>query len=184
MQNSNNELDRLTRVGLNGFNGLRVTDVNLTMSTFSDGSNMHGNLIIPNPSVMTLTIGDMVQDLFADGKPIGNTTIKDVVLKPGDNSFPVMSSTDQAAVIQLIGPGKRFPTGVLEIEARTREISYQNKSLPYFTEAMKASPVHFNLDIADALRAIKLGMILDPPSSTTSSASFATSTPSSSIDIS
>jgi uncharacterized protein DUF3712 len=142
-----------------------VTDVNLTMASFPDGSNMHGNVIIPNPSVMTLTIGDMVQDLFADGKPIGNTTIKDVVLKPGDNIFPVTSITNQAAIIPLIGPGRKFPTGILEIEARTREITYQGTQIPYFTEAMKASPVHFTMDIAGPLRAMGLGAMLDPPKS-------------------
>jgi hypothetical protein len=168
---------------LNGLDGLRVTDVNLTMASFPDGSNMHGNVIIPNPSVMTLTIGDMLQDLFADGKPIGNTTIKDVILKPGDNIFPVTSRTDQAAIIPLIGPGKKFPNGTLEIEARTREITYQGQPLPYFTEAMKASPVHFSMDISGPLRSMGLGAIIDPPKSLgSSSSSAAPAAPSPSVE--
>src|ERR1700753_3619565 len=117
-------LGELTTTGLNGLDGLTVSDVNLTMTSFADGSNMHGKVIIPNPSVMTLVIGDIVQDLFADGKPIGNTTIKGVILKPGVNQFDVTSITDQAAVIPLIGPNHKFPTGVLEIEGRAREITY------------------------------------------------------------
>jgi hypothetical protein len=140
------------------------------MTTFADGSNMHGTVIIPNPSVMTLQIGDMVQDLFADGKPIGNTTIKGVTLKPGDNTFPVTSNTNQAAIIPLIGPGHKFPTGVLEIEAKTREITFDGKIVPYFTEAMKDAPVKFTMDIGPQLRALGLGAILDGPKAVSSSA--------------
>jgi Protein of unknown function (DUF3712) len=161
--------------GLNALQGIRVTDVNITMTKFADGSNMHGNVIIPNPSVMTLTIGNMTQDLFAAGKPIGNTTMNNVVLKPGDNIFPVTSITDQVAIIPLVGPGHQFPTGVLEIEARTRDVTYQGNVLPYFTEAMKANPVHFNLDIGPNLRQMGMGALLDgPKASSTLSSSVAT----------
>jgi hypothetical protein len=158
---------------LNGLKGLRVTDVNLTMTNFGDGSNMHGTVIIPNPSVMTLQIGDMVQDLFADGKPIGNTTIKGVLLKPGDNMFPVTSYTNQVAIIPMIGPGKKFPTGVLEIVAKTREITFEGKVIPYFTESMKDAPVTFKMDIGPNLRAMGMGAILDGPKAVTSSSSSA-----------
>jgi len=165
---------------LNGLKGIRVENVELSIANFTDGSNMHGNVIIPNPSVMTLEIGDMVQDLFADGKNIGFTTMKNVVLRPGDNKIPVTSSTNQAAVLPLIGPGHKFPDGVLEIEARSRNVvNSKNETLDYFTAAMKANPVHFKLDIADALRAIKLGAVIDGATpkggSTTSAAAPAAS---------
>lgn len=125
---------------------------------------MHGDVIIPNPSVMTLTIGDMIQDLFAGGKAIGNTTMKNVVLRPGDNRIPVTSITDQAAVIPLIGPNHQFADGVLDIEAKSRDvISPKGEVLQYFTEAMKANPVHFKLDIAEPLRKLGLGAIVDGP---------------------
>ena len=141
---------------------------------------MHGTVIIPNPSKMTLTIGDMVQDLFVDGNKIGNTTIKGVVLKPGDNSFPVTSITNQTAVIGLIGPGHKYANGTLNIEARTSEITYNGEKLDYYTEAMKASPVTFQLDISDALRRLGLGMVLDGPKPLSSSVSSTTSLPTSS----
>jgi hypothetical protein len=152
------------------------------MTTFADGSNMHGTVNIPNPSVMTLQIGDMVQDLFAGGVAIGNTTIKGVTLKPGNNSFPVTSMTNQAAIIPLIGPGHKFPTGVLEIEARTKEITFEGKLVPYFTEALKDSPVKFTMDIGPQLRTLGLGAILDGPKAVASSSSAAPSASASPAD--
>jgi hypothetical protein len=124
------------------------------MSKFADGGNMQGRINIPNPSVMTLTIGDIIQDIFLDGEQIGNTTIKGVVLRPGDNFFPMSSYTDQIKVIPAIQ--KNYRDGILPIEARTREISYQGNRLQYFEEAMKTSPVKLKLDISAALKGIGL----------------------------
>jgi len=158
-----------------------VSDVELSLTHFPDGSNMHGNVTIPNASVMTLTIGDMFQELFVDGKKIGNTTIKGVTLRPGDNQYPVTSITEQTAIIPLIGPGKKYPDGNLLIEARTVSITYNGQLLPYFTEAMKASPVYFNMNIADPLRKLGLGGLLgDPPKPLSSSSASPSPSPSSS----
>jgi hypothetical protein len=119
---------------------------------------MHGTIYIPNPSVMTLTIGDMVQDIYVDGKIIGNTTINEVVLRPGPNSFQMQSFTNQAVVIPLITD--KYTNGILPIEARTRSITYKGVHLPYFEKAMEATPVYIDLDISAALKAVGLDVAM------------------------
>jgi len=162
--------------GLNGLAGLYVKNVNISVANFPDGSNMHGTVVIPNASVMNLTIGDMVQDLYVDGQRIGNTTIKNVILAPGSNEFNVTSNTNQTAVIGLIGPKNKYKDGKLPIEARTISVTYNGEPLAYFTEAMKASPVTFTMDLAGPLRAIKLGAFLgDAPPSVSNSTSSSSS---------
>jgi len=153
--------------GLNSFKGITVSDVNLTLSKFEDGSNTHGTIHIPNPSVMTLQIGDMLQDIYIDGVLVGNTTIKNVVLHPGPNDFPMSSTTDQAKIIPAIQ--NKYRNGVLAIEARTREITFNGKRLPYFEQAMASTPVFLSLDISDALERMKLGAILDKSAPTVTS---------------
>jgi len=145
--------------GLNSFKGIKVSNVNISMTPFPDGSNMHGKINIPNASIMTLTIGDMLQDIYVDGTLIGNTTIKDVVLHPGDNYFQMTSLTEQAIVLPLLTT--KYTDGVLPVEARTRTITNDGQSLRYFEEAMKATPVKLELDLKDALTNLGLGTIFN-----------------------
>jgi len=155
--------------GLNSFKGIKVSNVNISMTPFPDGSNMHGTINIPNPSVMTLTIGDMLQDIYVDGTLIGNTTIKDVVLRPGDNLFPMTSTTEQAIVLPLLTT--KYTDGILPVEARTRTITFQGQSLRYFEEPMKATPVKLELDLRDALAGIGLGSMFGKNKGTSGSPS-------------
>jgi len=145
--------------GLNGFKGIGISNVNISLAGFPDGSNMHGTINIPNQSVMTLTIGDMLQDIYVDGTLIGNTTINNVVLQPGDNLFQMSSITDQAIVMKFLTG--QYNNGILPVEARTRSITYKGVNLWYFEEAMKASPVHLDLDLSSALAGMGLGSILN-----------------------
>jgi hypothetical protein len=151
---------------------------NLTVTHFDDGSNMKGTINLPNPSVMTLTIGDVVQDIFLpDGTLIGNSTISGVVLRPGnDNVFPLSSTTDINKVLPFILNGT---TGDLPITARTTSVTYQGQRLPYFEAAMAATPINLTLHLKDALKTI--GMDLDALSaakagSSTASAAAPTAT--------
>src|SRR4051812_7781578 len=121
--------------GLNGFKGLSVNVTSLSATHFDDGSNMKGTINLPNPSVMTLTIGDVVQDIFLpDGTLIGNSTITGVVLRPGnDNVFPLVSTTDITKVLPFIINGN---TGDLPITAKTTRVTYKGQRLPYYEAAM------------------------------------------------
>jgi hypothetical protein len=145
--------------------------------------NMQGTLVIPNPSLMTLTLGTVVQDLFVDNTLIGNTTIDDLTLKPGDNRIPMSSISNQAAVISLIT--SKYKNGTLPIEARTTSIKYKNETLPYYEAAMKATPLFTSLDVGPALKVAGIDISIlsqpkgTPPSgsgSSTSSASAGSST--------
>jgi len=143
----------ITMKGLNGFKGLSVDVQNLTTTKFEDGSNMKGTINLPNPTVMTLTVGDIVQDIFLpDGTLIGSSTISGVTLVPGnDNLFPLISTTNISLVLPYILKGT---TGELPITARTTTVTYNGTRLPYFEAAMAATPVNVTLHLKDALKAI------------------------------
>jgi len=116
---------------------------------------MEATIMIPNPSVMTLTLGDVVQDIYLDGKLIGNATINNIVLRPGENVFSMASAADQIAVITKIqaDPSK---SGVLPVEAKARTVSYNGKRLEYFEYAMSQVPIKLNLNLKEPLKAIGL----------------------------
>jgi len=69
----------------------------------ADGTNMVGKVYIPNPTVMTIQMvsiettpldsklnkrqGDVLMDLFANNTNIGNSTISNLILVPGNNTL-------------------------------------------------------------------------------------------------
>jgi hypothetical protein len=123
---------------------------------------MMGTIKIPNPTIMTITVGDVVQDIYSaiDDTPIGNTTINNMILRPGDNYFPLVSGADQAKVITIITNDKS-KSGVLAVAARARTVTYNGERLRYFEEAMKAVPIKINLNLKEALKTIGLDLSND-----------------------
>jgi len=163
--------------GLNSLKGFRVENMTISLKALPGQPNMQGTLVIPNQSLMTLTLGTVVQDLFVDNELIGNTTIPDLTLKPGDNRIPMTSISDQAAVIKLIST--KYKDGKLTVEARTTSIKYKGETLPYYEAAMKATPLFTTLDLGPPLLAAGVNIAVfsqsngTPPSGSGSSASSA-----------
>jgi hypothetical protein len=149
---------------------MEVSNIKITLLPGPDGNNMEGTIMIPNPSVMTLTIGTMVQDIYLNGTMIGNATIPDVVLKPGQNTFQMKSAADQISVITYLQADKS-KSGILPVEARARTVTYKGKRLEYFEYAMMETPVKLNLNLKAALTAIGLDLFGEGTASTSSSTS-------------
>jgi len=143
--------------GLNSFQGIEVRDIKIALSPGPDGSNMQGTLVLPNPTVMTINMGDLVQDILLNGEVIGNATIENIVLKPGENLFPMRSYADQLTVITYLQNNKS-KGGVLPVEARARTVTYKGKRLEYFEYALGQTPIKLDLPLKDALSALGLDL--------------------------
>jgi hypothetical protein len=167
----------LTVAGLNGLKDITVNVQNLSVTHFPDGSNMKGTITINNPSVMTLDIGDVVQDVYLqDGTLIGNSTISNIYLTPGNNNvFNLSSTTDITKVLPVI---LNSTTGDLPVTTKTTSVTYQGQNLTYFTAAMAATPVNVTLNLKAALA--NIGIDLDANALGGSSSSSSSSDSSSS----
>jgi len=107
----------VTMKGLNKLSGLNIIDVRLLSGKdeiLSDGSNLIANVTIPNPSVMTLDLGNVTMNLAVDGTPIGYALIPNVFLTPGENKFPLQSHVEQLTLLGLI-QGK-YKNGILPLQ--------------------------------------------------------------------
>ncbi|KAK3061650.1 hypothetical protein LTS18_005722 [Coniosporium uncinatum] len=144
----------MTSQGLNKLRGFRVADFNITLTALPGKPNMFGTAFIPNPSPQTLTVGNVTQDLFVDGTSIGNTTINNLILRPGDNYVPITSMTDQAAVIELLTT--KFQNGIVPVDIRGRTVVYNGQRLPYFERAFASTPLSTSMDIGAALKKVGL----------------------------
>ncbi|OOQ91666.1 hypothetical protein PEBR_09010 [Penicillium brasilianum] len=144
----------VTMKGLNKLTGFDVTEFHI-MLTPENGRNMNGTVYIPNPSVMTITMGNVTLDLSVAGQPMGYSYLDDLVLKPGNNTIPMTSNVNQSAIISLVTSSSNpYKDGVVPFTISGNSSVYDGKQLPYFTQALAANNLTVNLNVTKALAEI------------------------------
>lgn len=162
----------VTMKGLNALKGFNVTEFQILLSQQPDGSNMNGTVYIPNPTVMTLEMGNLTLSLSVDGTPIGQSYLQNLVLTPGDNFVPMRSTVNETVVLGMItSANATHRNGILPVEITGNSSVYNGKELPYFTEALAANKLTVTLDVGKALLGIGLNINSTSGSSSGSSGS-------------
>ncbi|KAF2026486.1 hypothetical protein EK21DRAFT_74074 [Setomelanomma holmii] len=146
----------VTMKGLNSLKGLNITSIRVLAPALSDGSNMVGTVYIPNPSVMTLDLGNVTMNLSVDGKSIGTSLLPDLVLRPGNNTVPMQARVDQLTVIGLIQ--SKYKNAVLPLDVIGNSSVKDGKHLTYYEEAIKSNTIKLDLNVGPALSAIGINI--------------------------
>jgi hypothetical protein len=150
---------RVEMKGLNKLHGLNITNIRILFgsdSVLPDGSNMIGNAIIPNPSVMTLDLGNVTVNLAIDGQAIGTAVLPNLILRPGENNSTMTSKLDQLEVISMITT--KYNDGVIPLQITGNSCVRNGQHLEYFEEALKSNVITLDLDAGPALREIGLNI--------------------------
>jgi hypothetical protein len=145
--------------GLNHLSGLNISDIKILSGRneiLADGSNMLGTVHIPNPSVMTLDLGNVTMNLGVAGKSIGYSLLPDLILKPGQNSVPMQARVDQPSIISMIL--STYKNGILPLEIVGNSSVKNGQTLGYYEEAIKANTIKLDLDAGPALKAIGINV--------------------------
>ncbi|KAI8939913.1 hypothetical protein NX059_003642 [Plenodomus lindquistii] len=146
----------ITMKGLNKLAGLNITNVRILSGRdqiLPDGSNLIGTVSIPNPSVMTLDLGNVTMNLAVDGKQIGYSLIPNLILRPGANTLPMQSRVDQLAILGLVQSTYKDAVLPLQIVGNS-SVGAGGVSLGYYEEAIKSNTILLDLDVKPALAAI------------------------------
>lgn len=126
---------------MNQFNGFGISDATLVLPAESDGTNLIGNTTLPNHSVITLEVGTLILDVKAGDLVIGNVTLADVTLVPGDNILPLRGILDIKTVIKnlaavLKAEATAIKAGNLSINAQTTSVIWNGTLVPYYTDIL------------------------------------------------
>ncbi|KAF2863923.1 hypothetical protein K470DRAFT_254232 [Piedraia hortae CBS 480.64] len=148
--------------GLGGLQFITVPEFSLLSSTDKqpDNANAVGRVSINNPSALTLQLGDVLQTHYVDGIRIANSTIPSMTLSPGNLTYPIRFTSDQAAVLKVLQSKAAYKCGQFPVEIKTTEVRFDNKRIPYFSESMAALTLHTRMDIKDALNKAGLGAVV------------------------
>ncbi|KAI0385798.1 hypothetical protein F5Y04DRAFT_276321 [Hypomontagnella monticulosa] len=137
--------------GLNGFKGLSVTNPHVRIATTN---NFNATTHIPNPSVLTLDIGNVTFTTYFNGASVGSSYITNMVLRPGEtNDFFIWADIDQMTVVNAL---THHPwcerNGTLTFELSGKNVTNRGQSIPYFADALAASNQTVDIAIGDAAK--------------------------------
>ncbi|KNG85183.1 hypothetical protein ANOM_007143 [Aspergillus nomiae NRRL 13137] len=143
--------------GMNSFSGFSIQGPQILFPPADNGTNFIATVSLPNPSVMTLEIGTVVLDLKISGDIIGNATLKDLILKPGNQSSPLYGILNLERIKSNIGTiikaqSEALENGHLLIDSVVKLVTYDGVEVPYYTEAMH------NLTMTAELALAELGL--------------------------
>jgi len=158
---------------MNGLKGFKVLDFSVSLLPAADGSDVRGQVYLPNPTNISVEMGEVTLNLYVGDQYIGNNTIPDLTLIPGNNVFNFTGVSEQTTVINLIT--QNYTNGILPVTIIGNSSIVNGQHIPYFEEALQAAPLQAQLDVGSALIAAGVPLNLTGHSSSTSS-STATAT--------
>lgn len=107
--------------------------------------------------MLTLEIGTIVLDIYSGDLVIGNATLNDVMLVPGENTFPLKGVLDLTTVLGnlsevLKSQAAALKNGSLSLKTITRSVVWNGTEVPYYTKTMHELPLTAVVGIADILK--------------------------------
>ncbi|GAB1213865.1 hypothetical protein ATERTT37_003018 [Aspergillus terreus] len=141
---------------LNSFSGFSIDEPQLILPPRDDGINLVATAILPNPSVMTIEIGTITMDLKNADLTVGNATLENLTLKPGNNSISLQGTVDFSTILHNIksilqSQGKNIRQGYLTLDAIGRSVVYNGTEIPYYTEIMQSLTLPAKVPINELL---------------------------------
>ncbi|KAJ6077345.1 uncharacterized protein N7446_000281 [Penicillium canescens] len=127
--------------GLNKLSGFSIDSARLIIPKEADGTNLVGVVILPNYSVFTFALGKVTLNLQSSDMVIGQATLENVVLKPGNNSVSLRGQLDMDTVIDnlpviLSTPKSALMDGELELNASGNSTIYDGKHIAYYEKLL------------------------------------------------
>ena len=149
----------ISEIALNKFEGFSIADSTFLLPAEDDGSNLVANLTLPNPSALSFEVGTITLDLKSGNTDlvIGNATVNNVTLRPGNNTFPLRGVVDIGTIVGNLtevvsSQGSAIRRGALSLTAVTRSIVSNGTLIPYYTKVLGSLPLVANVSIGDILR--------------------------------
>ncbi|TVY44209.1 hypothetical protein LSUB1_G002333, partial [Lachnellula subtilissima] len=134
--------------GLNGLQGFNVTNIKIDPgNTLLILPNMNGTAFIPNPSNITVDMGNVTFSLKdPKGVEVGKTLIENMVLRPGDNHIPLIGMLNQTLILPSL------ENGFVNLTITGTDVVYNGKHITYYEKALAANILHLRLNVLQILK--------------------------------
>jgi hypothetical protein len=158
---------------LNKVDGFSFADAAIVFPPETDGTNLRGTVILPNPSIVTFALvsefvfplvlsigpnnfkGNVTLNMIVGGVTIGHGFLDNVVLSPGNNTLPIRATVDLKTLIQnlptiLAAESNSLTNGNILISASGNSSVYNGLHIPYYEAVLN------NLFLTGEMPIIKL----------------------------
>ncbi|KAI1213987.1 uncharacterized protein F4807DRAFT_207939 [Annulohypoxylon truncatum] len=136
--------------GLDDFKDLSVTNPHVSLA---QADNFNATAHIPNPSSLTLDVGNTTFHTYLNGSEIGTSYILNMVLHPGTNDFFIWADINNTAVLNAL---TKRPTcernGTLTFELSGKNVTNLGQPIPYFANSLAASNMSVDIPIGQAIK--------------------------------
>lgn len=134
-----------------------MTDSTLLLPARSDGTNLIGNISLPNPTVLHFEVGTLNLDIKSGDILIGNVTINGVTLVPGDNTYPLTGIIDIKTILKNLGgilkaEASALKNGNLSLQATTSSVVWNGTLVPYYTNVLRQLTLTAEIGLAGTLK--------------------------------
>ncbi|KAL1852288.1 hypothetical protein Plec18170_006014 [Paecilomyces lecythidis] len=142
---------------LGKFPGFTISNTTLLLPNKTDGTNLIANATLPNQSVLTIYIGRVTFNILSGDMVIGNASIEDLVLRPGNQPpSPVSGILDIQKVIANLGSvlstqADAIRHGYLNLTIQGTGESYNGEVIPYYDNALKQLTLTAEVSIVGVL---------------------------------
>lgn len=136
-----------TYLGLNGLKGFNVTGVTVNLTVPAGQPNLKGFAFIPNPSVMTIAMGNVTLSLStAQAGIVGNSTVQDMTIRPGNNSLPMTAIVNQTALVSSLDK-----SGKVNLTITGTSSVYNGQHLTYYEKALSSNVLTLEMNVLQIL---------------------------------
>jgi len=137
-----------TYKGLNGLLGFNVTGVKVNVSALAGEPNLSGFAYIPNPSVLTVAMGNVTLNVStAEQGFVGTTTVNDMTLYPGNNTLPMTGTVNQTLLLQSLNA-----SGFAILEIIGQSSIYNGVHLTYYEEALMSNKLTLPMNVDQVVK--------------------------------
>ncbi|PWY95745.1 hypothetical protein BO94DRAFT_455408 [Aspergillus sclerotioniger CBS 115572] len=136
-----------TMKGLNKLEGFELLDMSIGTSN-SDGTNAKGSVYIPNPSVISIAVGNLTLNLSVNNTAIGQAFLYDLTLRPGNNTVAMTANISELTVAGMLGNYKNY---IIPIDITGNSSVYDNQVIPYIAGALGSLKLQTELNVTKAL---------------------------------
>jgi hypothetical protein len=135
-----------TYKGMNGLKGFNVTGVIINSTATPGEPNLKGFAYIPNPSVITVALGNVTLTMSTAKGVVGNATINDMTLVPGNNTLPMSGIIDQTLIAASLNS-----SGFVTLSIAGQSAIYNGQHLTYYEKPLMTNVLSLDMNVLQVL---------------------------------
>ncbi|KFY47496.1 hypothetical protein V495_01934 [Pseudogymnoascus sp. VKM F-4514 (FW-929)] len=129
--------------GLNKLKGFGIESARAVLPPQADGTNLIADLQIPNASLVSFELGNVTLNIFVGGVLLGNATMYNVYLVPGENIVPARGIINLKTAIMNLPTILQSQVGALtkgniEMSASGNSTIYNGQHIEYFEKVLNS----------------------------------------------